>query len=121
MTDEKKKHLFKPGQSGNPSGRPKGARNKLTEDFLDKLSKDFEQNGKEAIEMARIEKPIAYLQVIAKIIPKEHNVNGEVVIKSASVQRLEQFLAEAANDGEERAIKDITPERPVLPAKVRAK
>jgi len=24
MTDEKKKHLFKPGQSGNPSGRAKG-------------------------------------------------------------------------------------------------
>ena len=26
-----KKHLFQPGQSGNPSGRPKGALNKYTE------------------------------------------------------------------------------------------
>lgn len=26
----RKKHLFKPGQSGNPSGRPPGSRNKTT-------------------------------------------------------------------------------------------
>ena len=25
---------FKPGQSGNPKGRPQGSRNKLSEDFL---------------------------------------------------------------------------------------
>ncbi|RKR82643.1 hypothetical protein BDD43_2828 [Mucilaginibacter gracilis] len=28
-----KKNLFKPGQSGNPNGRPKGAKNRTTEEI----------------------------------------------------------------------------------------
>ena len=40
-------------QSGNPGGRPKGARNKLGEEFLAELYNDFEVNGKAAIERVR--------------------------------------------------------------------
>jgi hypothetical protein len=32
---------FAAGISGNPDGRPKGSRNKLTETFLDTVAKDF--------------------------------------------------------------------------------
>jgi hypothetical protein len=35
---------FEPGQSGNPAGRPKGARNKLSEVFLQALAEDFDAN-----------------------------------------------------------------------------
>lgn len=41
------KSLFKPGQSGNPAGRPKGVRNKLTTAYKEKifeLIKDLEDN-----------------------------------------------------------------------------
>jgi len=48
---------FKKGQSGNPAGRPKGARNKLSEDFLKALSTDFKEHGAAVIEVVRIEKP----------------------------------------------------------------
>jgi hypothetical protein len=64
-------HQFKPG---NP-GRPKGARNKLGEQFIEALQQDFEANGVAAIVKVRDEKPDAYLKVIASLMPKDLNIN----------------------------------------------
>lgn len=67
-------NVWKAGQSGNPAGRPKGARNKLGEAFLADLCADWEKHGPDAIEKVRKEKPDAYLKVVASILPKELNV-----------------------------------------------
>jgi hypothetical protein len=64
-------YQFKPGQGG----RKKGARNRLGEDFLLALANDFESHGAEAIERVRIERPDAYLRVIASLLPKDLNLN----------------------------------------------
>lgn len=64
-------HQFK---LGNP-GRPKGARNKLGEAFLEAMHADFEAHGVAAIVQVREEKPDQYLKVIASILPKDLNVN----------------------------------------------
>ncbi len=66
---------WRPGQSGNPAGRPKGARNRLGEAFLKALQEDFDANGIEAIERTRTEKPEVYVKVIASLLPSEHNLN----------------------------------------------
>ena len=66
---------FKPGQSGNPAGRPKGARSKLGEAFINAMLQDFEKNGVVAIEKVRTERPQDYVKVIASILPKE--ITGE--------------------------------------------
>ena len=63
--------LFKPGQTGNPSGRPKGSKNKLGEDFIAALAADFEVHGAAVVQTVRTEKPDQYLKVIASILPKE--------------------------------------------------
>jgi len=78
-TDEKKPHRFQPGQSGNPAGRPKGARHKLGEAFLLALQKSFEEGGAEAIEKVKAEKPDQYLKVVASILPKEIELAEDTV------------------------------------------
>lgn len=75
---EKQKGLsapWKPGQSGNPNGRPKGSRNKLGEAFIEDMHADWEAHGKDAIVRVRTEKPEQYLKVVASILPKDLNVN----------------------------------------------
>ena len=45
--------LFEPGQSGNPNGRPRGSRNKVTVAVEKLLEADAETIVKKAIEMAK--------------------------------------------------------------------
>ena len=62
--------------SGNiGGGRPKGARAKLGEAFIKALFEDFNENGVDAIQQVRDEKPDQYLKVIASLMPKE--ITGE--------------------------------------------
>ena len=73
-TPRKHQHLmppWKPGQSGNPAGRPKGARSKLSEDFFKALQADFEEHGIAAIIAMRTERPNEYVKAIAALQSKE--------------------------------------------------
>ena len=62
---------FKPGQSGNPAGRPKGSRNRHSENFLNAFARDFERHGAAVIETVRKERPQDYLKVAASLLPKQ--------------------------------------------------
>jgi hypothetical protein len=72
MSDDAK-HLrpyqFAPGNK--VGGRFKGSRNKLGADFLYALQREFEAHGEGAIRIARMEKPIEFLKLIAATLPKE--------------------------------------------------
>ena len=68
---------FRPGQSGNLKGRPKGARNRLSTQFLEALETDFNQAGPQAIAVVREKKPEVYMRVVADLLPKEANMNVE--------------------------------------------
>ncbi len=79
MADEKpardEKGMFLQGVSGNLAGRPKGARSKLGEAFIEDMLADWEANGPAAIREVRETKPDQYLKVIATILPKDLNVS----------------------------------------------
>ncbi len=62
---------FKPGISGNPNGRPKGSRNRLTDQVLKSIAEDFAQHGSEVLERVRREEPATYLKMIVSLLPRE--------------------------------------------------
>src|SRR5579883_3520990 len=63
------------GQSGNPKGRPIGARSILSEQFLSSLQLDFDQHGARVIAKLRRTKPDVYLQIIARLVPAQIDVH----------------------------------------------
>jgi hypothetical protein len=62
---------FKPGQSGNPHGRPKGSRHKLSESFIAAFYENFVAHGAEAIETMRLRNPEEYVRAAGAILPKQ--------------------------------------------------
>jgi len=89
---------FKHGETGNPGGKPVGARNRLTAAFLNALAKDFDENGVTAIKECRENKPDAYIKAIAALCPKEIEVKSPLQeLKDDellnAVRALESFLA----------------------------
>ncbi len=66
---------WKPGQSGNPAGRPKGARSILQEDFFKALQRKFAENGETVLDEMIRDKPADFAKMIAGLMSKE--VTGE--------------------------------------------
>lgn len=66
---------FAPGESGNPGGKPKGARNRLTSRFIHQLADSFELEGKSAIDKLIVADPGRYLTIIASLVPKEVEIS----------------------------------------------
>jgi len=67
---------FKPGQSGNPGGKPVAARNRITVKFLNELADHFDENGRAAIQKVFEEKPDRYLAIVAALLPQKIDLNS---------------------------------------------
>jgi Family of unknown function (DUF5681) len=83
---------WKPGQSGNPKGRPLGNRNKLNEKFILALHDDFVKHGPAAIMEVRENQPGTYLKVIASILPRELHFKNESAFDGMTNEQLDEML-----------------------------
>jgi hypothetical protein len=98
---------YKKGESGNPGGKPVGARNALAGDFVNALADDFRANGKKAIETLRKENPAAYVRVIADLLPKQEektvNVEHSGTVEHRAVQEVDARIKQLLAGGEDGA------------------
>lgn len=62
---------FKKGVSGNPGGRPLGARARLTDKLLEDFENYYKERGSELIKRVEEDNPGLLLQLLARLIPKE--------------------------------------------------
>ena len=85
-------NLWQLGESGNPTGRLRGSRNKLSEEVICALLRDFRLHGQKAVARVRQTQPAAYLKILALLCPREHKVEHSDVIKSLSDQELEDMI-----------------------------
>ena len=78
--DTKMSTRFPKGVSGNPAGRPRDARNRLTrkvlEDILAHWNEPTPENpkiakGRHALEAAWLDKPVDYVRAVLSVMPRE--------------------------------------------------
>jgi Family of unknown function (DUF5681) len=72
-----KQGRFQPGQSGNPAGRPRGSKSKLSEDFWRDMHDAWQEGGKDAIKSMMREEPGRFVDCVARALPKDVNVKHE--------------------------------------------
>ncbi len=85
---------FKPGQSGNPAGRPKGSRNRLSQKFLGELCADYEEEGLAALKQLRATDPATYFRIIAGLLPKQQaeQVNPFAELSDDELNELDRWI-----------------------------
>jgi hypothetical protein len=74
---------------GNPAGRLRGSRNRLSEEVICALLRDFREHGQKAIAKVRRTQPAAYLKVLALLVPREHKVEHSNSLKNWTDEELE--------------------------------
>lgn len=86
---------WKPGQVPNPKGRTMGARQKLTEKFIKDLADHYDKEGMRAIERVAEDNPVAYLQIVCRLLPKDVSLTVSTDMTSALPPEQLKRIAEA--------------------------
>jgi hypothetical protein len=103
----------KPGQSGNPNGRPPGSRQLIASAFLTDALEDWQESGKQSFRELAKANPHEYLRLIAEVghlVGKQHAYGEhEPVDDHRPVLALGDLLAYITHGGSPPPV----PDRPV--------
>ena len=106
---------WKPGESGNPAGRPRGSRHKLSEVFLGEVCTAWQEQGRAAIDAMIAKNPADFVRVVASLVPRQFDLSpqdpyGDIgddeleeiltVLRSAIAERKAALDDSAAGDGQ---------------------
>lgn len=80
-----------PGQSGNPAGRPRSARSKITESFFKDFYERWEQHGKKALLEAAEKNPVEFVRIAVALLPKEVHIT-ELPLEDVTEDELIGFV-----------------------------
>lgn len=91
---------WKPGQSGNPNGRPKGSRDSVNETFLEDALEAWHKHGKKALKEMATKKPADFVRMYAGLMPKEKDVTRRVIksVRDLSQDELRSLIDESHQD-----------------------
>ena len=73
-----KETQFKPGQSGNPKGRPRGSKNKLSQMYIGDLYELWQEKGKDALELLMDTDVSTFCRIIASLVPKDIDIHADI-------------------------------------------
>jgi hypothetical protein len=102
---------WKPGQSGNPAGRPLGARAKFSETAMANLLDDWTKHGPGVLAEVRAKDPSTYLGVAFNTLPKDVAISIENrgpldSEEGRYLRRLVDIIRTCAGDGDPMQILD---------------
>ena len=79
---------FPEGISGNPAGRPRGAKGKFSEALVTDFARDWQEHGAEVVARVRVENPVAYLTVASRLVPREFLIESSGAVETMSDDEL---------------------------------
>jgi len=99
---------FKPGQSGNPAGRPKGARNRTTVMCEELLGADAGAIMRRLVQRAKKGDGVALRLAVERLVPVRASRDRLAEIELPSIERAEDIVQAAAAVIGHAAAGDIT-------------
>jgi hypothetical protein len=79
------------GENGHRGGRPPGRKNKMHRDFLADMQAEWEEGGRAALRIVRIEQPVEFVKAYARLFPRELSLS---LVDDMDVDRLDDLLEE---------------------------
>jgi hypothetical protein len=95
--EQKDRGRFKPGQSGNPKGRPQGSRHKATLAALAALEGDLGAVTAKLVEKAKAGESWAVKLVMDKLVPNARDTPVRFKLEGGLTGAMESILQDTAN------------------------